>query len=121
MISKPPKMEIQQSMLPCNMPLLNFYLLITVTFSTPTPVYNSYDIESIRHANRFQTTMIFALVLGGQLLEKGVSIERKTLASDSHWYPLHRHLREEIENTIVKAVVHCPRREPVGMDVFESV
>jgi hypothetical protein len=35
-------MEIQQSMLPCNMPLLNFYLLITVTFSTPTPVLNTY-------------------------------------------------------------------------------
>jgi len=33
-------MEIQQSMLPCNMPLLNFYLLIPVTFSTPTPDFN---------------------------------------------------------------------------------
>jgi hypothetical protein len=42
MISKPPRMEIQQRMgkkASCNMLLLFLSLLIAVTFSTPTGVY----------------------------------------------------------------------------------
>jgi hypothetical protein len=55
MISKPPTIEIQEGMGGCfllNMLLLNFSLLIDVTFSTPTPVINNYLCGFIPHVLR---------------------------------------------------------------------
>jgi hypothetical protein len=66
MISRPPKMEIQQSMLRSYHAFANSHLLISVTFSTPTGDYTQNPRPRVNACNRDVTTVTHSLSVQGE-------------------------------------------------------